>query len=359
MHWNPSKLAFGKELSGNEFEISIGYSPWLKAIVPDINLAYLSGYKQIDEFQSIGVALKYFSLGNITFTNASGNTVREFKPNEFSLDIAYARKLSDRFSVGLTGKYIYSNLTGGTPALGQSTKAGLAGAVDLSGFYTNDDIDLGGMDAILSAGFNISNLGNKISYTNTTAERDFLPTNLKLGTALTMDFDEFNRFTAALDLNKLLVPTPPVYDPNDPTSVLVGSDPNVGVISGIFQSFTDAPGFILPDENGNVLTDADGNPVVQKGSVLKEELREVNLSLGTEYWYSGQFAVRAGFFYEHPTKGNRQFVTLGAGLKYNVFALDLSYLIPTTQRNPLANTLRFTLRFNFESFNGKPNDTES
>lgn len=358
MHWNPSKLAFAKELTGNEFEISLGYSPWLKAIVPDINLAYLSAYKQLDRDQSIGMSLRYFSLGNITFTDITGKPIREFKPNEFALDVAYSRKLSDNFSVGITGKYIYSNLTGGTQAAGQDTKPGKAGAADLSAFYTTDDINLGGMDSRLSAGINISNIGNKVSYTNATSERDFLPANLRLGSALTMDFDEFNRFTFALDMSKLLVPTPPVYEEGSFTNIVAGQDPNVGVVSGIFQSFTDAPGFILPDEQGNYQLDADGKAVVQKGSVFKEELREINLSFGAEYWYSGQFAVRTGFFYEHPTKGNRQYFTIGAGLKYNVFALDLSYLVPTTQRNPLANTLRFTLRFNFESFSGGSDEVE-
>jgi hypothetical protein len=220
------------------------------------------------------------------------------------------------------------------------------------------------MDSRISAGLSVTNIGNKMSYTSATVDRDFLPTNMRLGSALTMDFDEYNQFTVALDFNKLLVPTPPIYAEdslgrpiyNTTTQsyeIEAGRNPNVGVASGIFQSFVDAPGFVVPDENGDVQRDPDGNAVIAKGSRLKEELREINISTGLEYWYAQQFAVRAGFFYEHPTKGNRQYFTLGAGLKYSVFALDLSYLIPTRQRHPLANTLRFTLRFNFESFGGE------
>ena len=369
MHWNASKLAFAQEKTNNEFEVSVGYSPWLSNLVPDINLAYLSGYKQLDQYQSIGASLRYFSLGNITFTDISGNVLRDFKPSEFAVELAYARKLSEYFSVGVTGKYIYSNLTGGTQAAGQSTKPGQAGAADISAFYTNEDINVGGMPAIINAGVNVSNIGNKMSYTNATSDRDFIPTNLRLGSALTMDFDEYNRFTVSVDANKLLVPTPPIYaqdslgrpiyDPVTQTyEIEAGKNPEVGVATGIFQSFTDAPGFPLPDENGDIQYDQDGNVIIDKGSRFREELREVNLSIGAEYWYSKQFAVRAGFFYEHPTKGNRQFFTLGAGLKYSVFALDLSYLIPTQQRHPLANTLRFTLRFNFESFGGGGDDAE-
>lgn len=364
MHWNPAKLAFAEDFTNSEFEVSLGYSPWLKALVPDINLAFLSGYKQIDQDQSVGASLRYFSLGNITFTDITGKVIRDFKPNEFAVDLAYARKLSKNFSVGITAKYIYSNLTGGTQAAGQDTKPGHAGAADISAFYTTDDINLGAMDSRISAGLSVTNIGNKMSYTSATVDRDFLPTNMRLGSALTMDFDEYNQFTVALDFNKLLVPTPPIYAEdslgrpiyNTTTQsyeIEAGRNPNVGVASGIFQSFVDAPGFVVPDENGDVQRDPDGNAVIAKGSRLKEELREINISTGLEYWYAQQFAVRAGFFYEHPTKGNRQYFTLGAGLKYSVFALDLSYLIPTRQRHPLANTLRFTLRFNFESFGGE------
>ncbi len=363
IHYNPAKLAFAKDFTNNDFEISIGYSPWLSQLVPDIDLAFLSGYKQIDKDQTIGASLRYFSLGSITFTNETGGVIRDYKPNEFAISTSYSRKLSEYFSVGIVGKYIYSNLTGGTQAAGQETKAAHAGAADVSFFYTNNDLSVGGKNAIISAGANVSNIGNKMSYTNATIDRDFLPANLGLGTALTIDFDEFNQFTIALDANKLLVPTPPiyatdslgrpVYNASTQTYALdAGKQPNVGVAAGIFQSFTDAPGFLIPDENGEIARDAEGNAIIKDGSRFREEMREINLSLGMEYWYSQQFAVRAGMFYEHPTKGNRQFVTLGAGLKYSVFGLDLSYLVALTQRHPLANTLRFTLKFNFESFGG-------
>jgi len=361
MHWNASKLAFAEQMTGNEFEISLSYSPWLKALVPDINLAYLSGYYQMDENSTIGGSLRYFSLGSITFTNITGQVIRDFNPNEFSLDFGYARKLGEFFSMGVVGKYVYSNLTGGTPAAGQTTKAGHAGAVDVSAYYVNEELTVGGNFSTLSLGLNISNIGNKMSYTTATADRDFIPTNLRLGSALLINFDEYNTFTFAFDVNKLLVPTPPIYKKDDSTGNYIpipntnsyvidaGKDPNVGVATGIFQSFSDAPGWPLVDDGGDPVRDDEGNLLIEKGSRFKEEMREINLSFGMEYWYSGQFAVRGGFFYEHPTKGNRQFFTLGAGLKYSVFALDLSYLIPTQQRNPLANTLRFSLKFNFES----------
>lgn len=362
MFWNASKLAFAE----NEMEVSLGYSPWLKALVPDINMAYLSWYKRIDRMSTLGASLRYFSLGNITFTDINGSVIRDFKPNEFSIDAAYSRKFSDYFSAGLTARYIYSNLTGGTQVGGADTKPGMAFAVDVSAYYYNDEFRVGGKDASIGVGINISNIGNKMSYTNT-ADRDFLPTNLRLGQAFSINVDEFNKFTIATDFNKLLVPTPPIYRVDSlgvPVSdgqgnyvVEAGRNPNVGVAAGIFGSFTDAPGFPLPDEQGNFQYDTEGNLIIDKGSKFREELREVNVSVGLEYWYAEKLAIRAGFFYEHPTKGNRQFATLGAGVKFNIFGLDLAYLIPTQQRHPLANTLRFTLRLNFEDLNKEEADS--
>jgi hypothetical protein len=216
------------------------------------------------------------------------------------------------------------------------SKPGRSVAVDVSAFYTNDDLELGNTDITWNWGINISNIGAKMSYTQT-ADRDFIPTNLRLGTALTLNLDQYNDLGFIVDFNKLLVPTPPVYDPENPTEVLVGENPDVGVAAAIFQSFSDAPGVYSYDQNGEV--------TVEDGSVFREELREINIGGGVEYWYDRQFAFRAGYFYEHLSKGNRQFITLGAGLKYQVLGFDLSYLISTTQQNPLANTLRFTLRF--------------
>ncbi|MFZ6051949.1 type IX secretion system outer membrane channel protein PorV [Halocola ammonii] len=332
MHWNPAKLSF----TDKEMEFAVSYSPWLRQLVNDMNLGYLTGYKKLNDQQAVAGALRYFSLGSISFTDNTGNEIRTFQPNEFSLDVAFSQKLSERFSGGVAARYIHSNLTGGTNIQGVDSKPGRSVAVDISAFYTNDDLEIGNTDITWNWGVNISNIGAKMSYTQT-AERDFIPTNLRLGTALTFNLDQYNDLGFLVDFNKLLVPTPPVYDPDNPTEVLVGKNPDVGVATAIFQSFTDAPGVYSYDQNGEV--------TVEDGSVLREELREINIGGGVEYWYDRQFAFRAGYFYEHLSKGNRQFITLGAGLKYQVLGFDLSYLISTTQQNPLANTLRFTLRF--------------
>jgi hypothetical protein len=270
--------------------------------------------------------------------------------------VSYSLQLSRRFSGGITARWINSNLTGGVNVGGADSRAANAFAVDLSGYYNNDDISLGDKDAALAFGIAISNIGNKISYTNT-AQRDFLPMNMRLGGAFTIELDQFNKITFAYDANKLLVPSPALYDQNDATRVIAGRDPNVGVAEGLFGSFSDAPGRPIRDEEGDVVLDSEGMAEIESGSVLQEELREINHSVGFEYWYADQFAVRGGYFHEHPTKGNRQYFTIGAGFRYNIFGLDLSYLIPTEQRNPLANTLRFTLRVAFDSSGPTPDNT--
>lgn len=347
VHWNPAKLAFAE----NEFELALSYSPWLRALVSDMNLAYLSGYKKLNKNQAFGGALRFFSLGNITFTDETGTAIRDFKPAEFSLDVAFSQKLSDKFSGGIGARFINSNLTGGTNILGADSKPGRSVAVDVSVFYTNDDAEIGGKDAIWNWGLNVSNIGAKMSYTET-AERDFIPMNLKLGTALTLLLDDYNELTFTLDANKLLVPTSPKYSAlaGNEGTIISGFDPDVGVATAMIHSFYDAPGIVDETETGQVN--------VEPGSILKEELREINLGGGMEYWYDKQFAFRAGYFYEHFTKGHRQFITLGAGLKYTVFAIDMSYLISTTQQNPLANTLRFTLRFEFDDLSSAGSSDE-
>ncbi len=342
-YWNASKLPFSED----EMGVSLSYSPWLRQLVDDMSLVYLSWFMKLNKTSAIGASLKYFTLGDITFTDITGQTIRPFRPAEFAVDVSYSLKLSDRFSGGLTARWINSNLTGGVSVGGADSKAANAFAVDLSGFYENTDIQFGDMGGRLAFGMVVSNIGNKISYTNT-AQRDFLPTNLKIGGAITIELDEYNSFTFAYDANKLLVPSPAIYDPNNRDVILAGRDPDVGVAAGMFGSFTDAPGRPIRDEVGDYTFDSNGDLAIEDGSVLQEELREINHSLGVEYWYANQFAVRGGYFHEHPTKGNRQYFTMGAGFRYNVFGLDLSYLIPTEQRNPLANTLRFTLSLRFD-----------
>ena len=321
LHWNPAKYSFVDDDMG----FSVSYVPWLRALVPDINLSYLSGYRALNDKESIAMELRYFSLGNITFTNINGDVIGQYNPNEFALGSAYSRKLSDRFSMAIAARYIYSNLTGGQTVGEFSTQPGQAIAADLAGYYIQS-IRIFKKDFDLSFGTNISNIGNKIAYTET-ADRDFIPINFRLGTALGTNLDDYNKMSLAFDINKLLVPTPPTnYDPNDNTWT-AGMDPNVPIVEGIFQSFWDAPGGV------------------------KEEFREINISVGTEYWYANQFAIRAGYFHENDTKGGRKFFTFGSGVKYNVFALDFSYLVNASTAingtNPLANTMRFSLVFDF------------
>lgn len=334
IHWNAAKLPFAEKKSG----LGISYTPWLRALVPDINLAYISFYSQIgkDKNSAFGGSMRYFSMGNITFTDNVGNTIGQFRPNEFAFDGCYARRLGKTFSASMTARLIRSNLTNGITVANQDTKAGTAFAVDMGAFYYNDDFKIKGKKSTLMAGMTFSNIGNKISY-STSVNRDFIPINLRLGAGMSVQADEYNKISFQLEFNKLLVPSPPVYaldsngsptiDPNTGNYVIeAGKDPNVSVPQGMIQSFYDAPGG------------------------FKEEMREINSCIGMEYWYNNIFAVRAGFFYEAKTKGNRQFLTLGAGVKYNVFGLDFAYLIPTNgQRSPLQNTLRFTLTFDFDS----------
>ena len=331
MHWNPSKYAFADKKVG----LSVCYTPWLRALVPDISLSYLAGYYKLNKNQVVAGSLRYFSLGDITFTDNAGNTTGQFRPNEFAFDVAFAQKLAERWSGAMALRYIYSNLTGGTFVSGTATHPGNSVAADISTFYQNKDIVISGKKSIVAAGLNISNIGAKISYSGSSGKKDFIPINMRLGSSLTMALDDYNTISFNADVNKLLVPTPPVYDtanggpkigPDGNYVILSGQNPNRGVASGIFGSFNDAPGG------------------------AKEELHEIMYSVGTEYWYDKLFAVRAGYFYEHPTKGNRKFFTVGIGIRYNVFGLDFAYLIPSKQKNPLENTLRFSLLFDFDAF---------
>ena len=345
VYWNTSILSFSEQTS----EISLSYTPWLRQLTNDIHLSYLSGFYKINETHTIGGALRYFSLGEITFTDASGNVIRDDKPSEFELTGAYAFRLSKRFSVGINGKFAYSNLTGGLTVGGVNTKAGVVGAADLSFSYYNDDAKIGSLDGIYTFATTINNVGNKVAYSEL-SERDFIPMNLKIGNSFLANFDAYNKVTFSLDLQRLLVPTPPLYDVIDGEyTMLAGMNPNIGVINGMIQSFYDAPGAVATDDNGDYIQDSDGNYEVVKGTRFKEELSEINIAFGMEWWYNDVFAVRTGVFYESPNKGNRQFLNIGASLKYNMFAIDFSYLASLNGRqSPLANTLRFTVRLDLD-----------
>ncbi|MFM6965593.1 MAG: type IX secretion system outer membrane channel protein PorV [Sphingomonadales bacterium] len=343
VYWNTSLLSFAKQKS----EVSLSYTPWLRQLTNDIHLSYLAGYRQLNKVHSIGGALRYFSLGEITFTDINGDVLRDDKPSEFELVGAYAFKLAERFSIGVNGKFAYSNLTGGLTVAGVNTKPGVVGAADLSFSYFNDDAKIGNTDGTYTFGLTINNIGNKVSYSEL-SRRDFIPMNLKIGNSFLAEFDEYNKVTFSLDLQRLLVPTPAIYKLIDGDYVmLAGMNGDVGIITSMMQSFYDAPGVLAEDENGDYIQNQDGSYQVVKGTRLKEELAEINIAAGAEWWYSDVLALRGGVFYENKNKGNRQFLNLGASLKYNMFAIDFSYLASLNGRqSPLANTLRFTLRLN-------------
>ncbi|MCF6366033.1 MAG: type IX secretion system outer membrane channel protein PorV [Bacteroidales bacterium] len=326
IHWNPAKYAFIEQ----DISLNLSYIPWLRNLVSDINFQNISGSYRLNKNQTIAASLMYFSLGSIDFTNSVGTViVPGFRPNEFSFDAAYALKLSKNMSGGIAFRYVHSNLTGGIPAggSGSPTKPGNAVAGDISFFYTKD-MRLEDKTGTFNFGVNISNLGSKISYSDDTYYDDFLPANLRIGASYKLDLDDYNSITAMIDINKLLVPTPQ-FIVKDSLGVVVdtlGISNDVSVPVGIFQSFYDAPGGFA------------------------EEMHELMYSVGIEYWYINQFAIRAGYFDEHGTKGNRKYFTMGIGVKLNVLNFDFAYVVPTAGRsNPLANTLRFTLGLNLEN----------
>jgi hypothetical protein len=350
IYWNTSMLIFGKDKS----EISLSYTPWLRQLTNDIHLSYLSGYYKAGERSAITAALRFFSLGEITFTDASGNVIRDDKPSEYEITGGYAFRLSEKLSLGLNGKFVYSNLTGGLTVQGVNTKPGVAGAADLSFTYYNDEAKIGGTRGVYAFGLTINNIGNKINYSDF-ATRDFLPMNLKIGNSFKANFDKYNSLLIAIDLQKLLVPTPAYYDfvdadgdgAADDYTMLSGKSNDVGIISGMMQSFYDAPGVVEQDADGNYVQNSDGSYAIVSGSKFKEELTEINICTGLEYWYNDVLAIRAGYFYENKNKGNRQYFNAGIGFKYNMFGIDISYLAALNRQNPLANTLRFTLRYHF------------
>jgi hypothetical protein len=321
-YWNIGKMAMAKKDMG----FAVTYTPWLKDLVPDIFLGYISGYKKFgqDGNQAVSASFRYFSLGEINYTDINGGSIGTGRPRELSFDVGYSRKLSNVFSAGISMRYINSNLTTGADLSNssavQAAKPGNAVAADLGFFYSKDYEKEEGIANNFSAGLALTNLGSRISYNGTT--KDFLPANMGLGAAYTIGIDEYNKMTFAADINKLLVPSPKIDSNGHP---YMPTDKSM--VSGLFGSFTDAEGGFA------------------------EEMRELMFSVGAEYWYQDQFAVRAGYYYENKTKGNRQYFTVGAGVRYNVFGLNVSYLVPSGSgitRNPLSNTFRFSLTFDFD-----------
>lgn len=332
MHWNPAKFAEIK----SDLSLGLAYSPWLRNLVPDINLAYVAGAKRIDDMSTVAASLRFFTLGDIFFTN-DGITGVYYRPSEWAIDATYARKLTDHLSGAVAGRFIYSNLTLGQNVQGAETTAGVSVAADVAVYWQKNVNWFSDIGSNFAWGINISNIGNKMGYSKSSIKKDFIPTNLKMGPTLTLELDDYNKMAFSIDINKLLVPSPPrilldsnarpILDNSGNFIIQDGKSNEVSVVGGMLQSFYDAP---------------DG---------FGEEMRELSFSVGTEYWYNDVFALRGGFFYEDQTKGNRKFFTLGAGLKYSVFGLDFSYLIPVDSRNnPLQNTLRFALTFDFDAY---------
>jgi hypothetical protein len=319
-YFNLGKVPFNTSKAG----VNLTYTPWLKKIVNDVYLASLSGYYKVNDNSAISASLRYFSLGQIQFTDNFGNQLGSGNPREFGIDVGYSLKISDKTGLGVGLKYIYSNLASGS-ASGATYKAGSSVAGDI-GIYHNGTSATGEGWAFGAA---LTNLGARISYTDNADQKDYIPANLGIGTTYTKVFDESNKISFGVDLNKLLVPTPPEATNNASTdSANLVDYRNKSVIGSWFSSFGDAPGG------------------------FSEEIKEFQVSMGAEYWYNNQFALRAGYFFEDKTKGNRRFFTTGVGIKYNVFNLNFSYLIPSggtgSNQNPLSNTLRFSLVFDFD-----------
>jgi hypothetical protein len=326
-HWNPAKYVFMEK----DYGIAVSWTPWLRKLVDDMNIYYIPGYVRLRKEDAIHFSFTYFNLGKIDFTDQSGNQYYQFNPREFAFSTGYSRLLSDQLSVSVSLKYIYSNLAGNFASSDGSTQSKPANSVagDV-GVYWNKEYTLGTMNTKFSWGAFISNVGSKVAYTNNNV-KDFIPANLKVGVAYTLELDLYNKLTFTVDANKLLVPTPPIYiisangtdsvDANGDKVIYKGKDPNRGLLAGTFGSFTDAPG----------------------GAA--EEFREIMWSFGAEYWYSDIFALRAGHFRESALKGNRKYFTFGFGLKFyeGAAGIDFSYLVSGQQNNPLEGTLRFSL----------------
>lgn len=318
-HWNNAKYAFATD----DWSVSTTYTPWLRKLAHDMNFLYVGGYKRINKRSTVGASLTYFSLGEINHTGEGGEDLGTFVPNEFAIDASYSMKLSDNLGLGATLRFVRSDLTNGLDVEDQTTKPANGLSADVGVYYQkavapNQEAAFGAF---------ISNLGSKLSYSNDDIVKEFLPANLRIGGRFTYEIDEYNKVSALLDLNKLLVPTPPTDSTTSRYYANMTEYNSTSAFQGLFNSFVDAPGG------------------------MKEELREISLSVGGEYWYANTFAARLGYFYEHKSKGGRQYLTLGVGLRYNRLMFDFSYLVPTTNfsNNPLANTLRISLTMNMKS----------
>ncbi|WP_088653303.1 type IX secretion system outer membrane channel protein PorV [Geofilum rhodophaeum] len=317
-HWNPAKFAFIDSNMG----ASMSYTPWLRKLVNDINMYYLTGFMRLDEMQTLSASLRYFTLGNITYTTSINDPGYIVNPNEFAFDVAYSRLLSEKFSGAVAFRYIRSDLN----SMQEDMQPGNSFAADLA-FYYRTPVNLMGESSELAAGINVSNIGNKISYDE--VNKLFIPTNMRLGVALDSELDSYNRLVFTLDLNKLLVPTPGFSPEEGTANDYAQKYNNMSVTKAMFQSFSDAPGG------------------------MEEELQEITYSLGAEYWYANQFALRAGYFHEHELKGNRKHFTAGIGIKFNMMTLDASYIIPVVADNPLANTIRFSLGIDLDQLSNR------
>jgi hypothetical protein len=313
-YWNAGKLVFIQ----TKYGATVSYTPWLGKIVNDMSISYLAGYYKISREQAVAVSMKYFDMGDITFRDGPliSDISGEYNPRDFAFDATYSRQLSENLGIGISGRYIYSNLTGTSPTV--DAKPGKSVAADIGIYYTKQ-LKWQKLSTLYLGG-TITNIGAKLTYTDNNNE-DFLPTNFRIGTALTTELDPYNTLTFILDFNKLMVPSPPLRD--SAGNIVEGKDPNRSVLNAMFTSFSDAPGG------------------------ASEELDEVMTSVGIEYWYNRTFAARLGYFNEASTKGNRKYLTVGLGFHKNRFGIDVAYLVPTAQReHPLAETLRFTLHFN-------------
>lgn len=313
MHWNAAKYAFIED----DFSVGLAYTPWLRKLVPDMNIAYLAVSKRMSPKSTMAASLRYLNLGDINFRGSGNEDLGTYRPNEFAIDVCYSRKLGDYFSAAVSGRFIYSDITQGQ---GNYTTPAWSVAADIAVYYQRP-VYISNMDGQFSWGVSITNMGSKMSYSNANSRTDYIPTNLRLGPSLKLNIDEYNSIALSVDFNKLLVPTP--------DSTMAWRD--YSMIEGMFRSLYEAPGG------------------------FSEKMKEITIGIGAEYWYNKVFAVRAGFFHEAKMKGNRRYLTFGAGLRYNVFAIDVSYLVPvnntaTSGVNPLEGTLRFNLAFNINKW---------